>query len=194
MKYLSTYITFTSEKYNFDPTDSLEISTQKKSANKIEQDVKEYAVKKVTLDNIYATYTDTKDLINKLRNQKFIKGNPDNEKTIEFLNPLLNIHAQISKNMRRVKSIEAEIKSEEDNKSSKAEVASQTPGAKDAMNDDISTIDDKIASKKSEILKINSDMLTLKKSIDAQLANMKKELMGLQRRISTNQTDKMSEK
>jgi hypothetical protein len=194
MKHLSSYNKFLSEKYNFDPTDSLEISTQKKSANKIEQDVKEYAVKKVALDNIYLTYTDEKDLVNKLRSQNLISGNPSNQKTIEFLNPLLNIHAQISKNMRKVKSIEAEIKSEEDNKSTKSDIASETPGAKDAMNNDISAIDDKIASKKSEILKINSDMLTLKKSIDTQLASMKEELMGLQRRISTNQTDKISEK
>lgn len=194
MRHLFDYSKFIFDRYNYDQTDRLEISSQKKSANQIEEYIKEYGVKKVTLDNIYLTYVDDKDLINKLKTQKFISGNPSNQKTIEFINPLLGIHAQISQNLRKIKGIEAEIKSDEESKSSKQKISDGSPEAKDAMTNDIKSITDKIASKKADIIKINNDVLTLKKSIDIQLASMKKELMSSQRRISTDQMNKLSEK
>lgn len=189
MKKILSFDRYINEKYILDQNDPPEITSQKRNFNDIENYIKEYNLKKVNLDNIYKTYIDEKDLLNKLKSQKILEGNPSNIKTIKFTNPLLSIHAQISRKMREISDIQKMIKSDEetiDNKEStlrnnKEEVVG------DALKDDITQVNTKISDKNEQIKKLNSEMIILKKQIDLEINKLKKQLIDSQRRINTEQ-------
>jgi hypothetical protein len=63
---IKKYNDFVKEKYNVTQNDSTEVASDKSYFNKSESDIKEFLTKKTTIDNIYKTYTDEKDLIKKL--------------------------------------------------------------------------------------------------------------------------------
>lgn len=178
---------FIGEKYQLDPNDAPEITSQKKSFNDIESHITEYNAKKVNLDNIYKTYIDDKDLVNKLKSQKLLEGNPTDVKTIRFLNPLLAIHAQISRKMRKVLDIEKLIKSYQETISDKEDLSDGNKDVGDDLKQDIEENEKKIASKKTEIQKLDSEIMILKKQIDSEITKMKKQLIDSQRRINTEQ-------
>lgn len=189
MNKILKFFQFINEKYQLDPNDPPEMNSQKKGFNDIEMNIKDYQVNKVKLDNIYKTYTSDKDLISKLKAQKLIEGNPDNYKTIKFINPLLSIHAQISRKMREITDIQKLVKSDEQTLDNKEEVAGSGGDKQitDAIEDDITQVEDKISSKNDQITKLNSEIIVLKKQIDLEINKMKKQLIDSQRRINTEQ-------
>jgi predicted nucleic acid-binding Zn-ribbon protein len=188
MKHLSNYNKFISEKYQLDANDDPEIASQKKSFNDLEENITEYNLKKVNLDNIYKTYTDDKDLINKLKDQKLIEVDNSNTKTIKFTNPLLAIHAQISRKMRKIMDIEKLIKTDQQTITNKKDASKGNKDLMDNLKQEIKEIEEKIASKKTEIQKLNSEIIILKKQIDSEIAKIKKQLIDSQRRINKEQS------
>lgn len=189
MNKILKFFEFINEKYQLDPNDPPEINSQKQGFNNLEMDIKDYQINKAKLDNIYKSYTSEKDLISKLKSQKLIEGNPDNYKTIKFLNPLLSIHAQISRKMREIADIQKLIQSDEQTLDNKEEVASSGGDKQttDAIKDDITQVEDKISSKNEQIKKLDSEIIILKKQIDLEINKIKKQLIDSQRRINTEQ-------
>lgn len=186
---LLNFENFVFEKYQLQQNDSPEITSQKKSFNELENFITEYNNKKITLDNIYKTYIDDKDLLNKLKSQKFIEGTPSNYKSIEFTNPLLAIHAQISRKMREIADIQKIVKSDEETIKSKDSFTKDTQSAetKETLKDEISQTQEKISDNQEKIKKIDSEIMILKKQIDSQINKMKKQLVDSQSRINTEQ-------
>jgi hypothetical protein len=188
MRHLSTYSKFISEKYQLDQNDSPEITSQKQSFNDLEENIKEYNLKKVTLDNIYKTYIDDSDLVNKLKSQKLLEGNPGDVKTIKFNNPLLAIHAQMSRKMRKIMDIEKIIKLEEESISNKKGASDGGKEVADSLSQDIESSQEKISSKRTEIQKLDAEIMSLKKQIDAEINKIKKQIIDSQKRINTEQS------
>lgn len=187
MRHLFNYNKFISEKYQLNPNDAPEITSQKRSFNDLEANITEYNLKKVNLDNIYKTYIDDKDLANKLKAQKLLEGNPSDVKTIRFTNPLLSIHAQISRKMREIMDIEKLIQTYQQTISNKEDASDGNKDVANALKQDIQENEEKIASKKTEIQKLDSEIMILKKQIDSEITKMKKQLIDSQRRINTEQ-------
>lgn len=179
------------EKYQLQQNDPPEITSQKKSFNELENFITDYNNKKVTLDNIYKTYVDDKDLMNKLKSQGFLKGTPTDYKKIQFQNPLLDIHAQISRKMREIANIQDLIKSDEETIQNKETISKDVSGndTKKTLDDDISQVQQKISDNQEKIKKLDSEIFILKKQIDSQINKMKKQLIDSQKRINTEQAD-----
>lgn len=187
MNKLLNFNNFIQEKYLLDQNDPPEITSQKRGFNDLEAQITEYQNKKVTLDNIYKSYVDDKDLMNRLKAQKFLEGNPSNVKTIKFTNPLLAIHAQISRKLREVMDIQNMIKSDQKTISDKEKMASGGQDVKAAYEQEIEATEQKIGDQNGKIQKLNTEILMLKKQIDAQINKMKKDLIESQRRINYEQ-------
>jgi len=186
MKLIKKY-KFFKEKYQIPNTDAPELSSDKSTFNDLEFNILQYNQKKNVVQNIYMTYTDQQDLINKLFNQKFINKKTTSTTTTDpkkFLNPLLGLWAQVCEKMRAIKDIQDKISSEQDTIDQKQDLASQNPGVADSTNQDIKSSNDKISDYKSQLSQLNTDITDLENQIRIKLQKMKVELSITRDRIN----------
>lgn len=161
------------EGYNIYQTDEPELANAKNVSNKVEKDVKEFLAKKTTLDNIYATYKDQKDLISKLFAQKFIANNTSDMKKIKFNNELIGMYAMTADRKRQLKSLENDLQSQTDTLSNKQSVLNQNPDNRESMQDDITYSQDKISDINTKIAKLKTEIQTMERNSKKKLKEMK---------------------
>lgn len=162
-----------------------EIASDMSSFNDLEGNIKEFNAKKSILDNIYMTYTDEKDLINKLSSQKFIDNTTDKTK-IKFHNPLLGLWAQSSEKNKELKDLQDKIN--DDNKSilDKTASLSKNPTLKDAINKEIESLKNSIVEKNKLLSQIKTGVGNLQKSTQDKIKQMSGEYSQSKNRIDTN--------
>ena len=180
---IKKYKIFIKEKYTIDQNDQTDMASSKIYFNKSESDIKEFLSKKITIDNIYATYTDEKDLISKLFSQKLIPTNTSNKKQIQFTNPLIGMYSQSAEKKRELKSIEDKLKSQKDSLVEKQSMISQNPDTREALNADIQYIQSKISDLSKQVSKMNSDIVTLERNTEQKLKQMKIDLTNNKKKI-----------
>lgn len=180
MKYIRNFKLF-NEKYKIDEiNDTPEMTSAKTYANKMEDDIKNYNDKKISVDNIYFSYTTPEDLTNKLKNQKFTKDG-------KFTNPLLGLYAQISSKTRKIKDLESEIeKGKQDLKDIIDNKINGDIDLEKSIQTDIDNINIKINDKTKEISTLEKDISDLQKNITDDITKMKKELISQQKTINNN--------
>lgn len=179
MKYLKYY----SEKFNIDQNDPAELASQKLYYNDMENHIKEFLTKKTNLDNIYTTYKDEKDLITKLSAQKFIEQNTSDKKKMKFLNPLIGLYAQAAEKKREMKNIESDISNQQQTISDRNGQISENPDAKDSLQQDIDYTTSKVNDLKSRLSKIKTEIVSLERSTEKKLREMKLSLADNKKRI-----------
>lgn len=179
---IKNYKQFT-EKYNVNPNDPTELSSDKNYFNKAEDDIKEFMSKKITIDNIYLTYSDENDLIAKLSAQKFITNDTSNKKDITFNNQLIGMYAQASKKKRELKSIEDELTMQNSNLKERQDMISANPDTTDSLKDDVVNIKSKIIDINKRITNIKDDISKLEKASNDKLREMQKTLQNSKRRL-----------
>jgi chromosome segregation ATPase len=180
---IRTYKSFVNELYNVYQNDPAELASQKLYANDMENYIKEFLTKKVTLDNIYIIYKDEKDLISKLSAQKFIEQNTTDKKKIKFLNPLLGLYAQAAEKKRELKNIEKEISDQDQLISDRKGQISENPEAKVSLQQDINYTTSKINDLKSRLSKIKNEIVSLERSTEKKLKEMKSSFTDNKKRI-----------
>jgi chromosome segregation ATPase len=161
------------EAYNVYQTDEPELANAKSVSNKVEKDVKEFLAKKTTLDNIYATYKDQKDLISKLFTQKFIADNTSDMKKIKFNNSLIGMYSMTADKKRKLKSLENDLQSQTDTLSNKKGVLGQNPDNKESMQGDIDYTQNKISDINTQINRLKTDIQTMETNTTKKLKEMK---------------------
>jgi len=182
MKYLKKYKYFI-EKYTIDQNDDPGFAADKTSFNKMENDIKEFLAKKVTIDNIYLTYSDEKDLVNKLFAQKFIEQNTGDKKKIKFINPLIRMYSQTAEKKRELKSAEGELLTQNDTLTQRQSDINQNPDNKDSLQNDVDYTQSKIGDIKDKINTLKNEILSLEKTTSEELKKMKKDLENNKKRI-----------
>lgn len=180
MKYLKYY----SEKYNIYQNDPSELASDKTYTNKMEADIKEFLTKKVTVDNIYKTYKDEKDLIAKLSAQGFIPQNTSDKKKVVFTNPLIGMYAQASEKKRNLIDLQNQLKQQEDTLQSRKSSISENPDFKDSLQTDIDHTNQQILDIKNKISKLNTEIVTLERNTEKKLREMKNSLNDSNKRIN----------
>jgi len=180
---IKKYKDFISEKFIIDQNDPAEFAADKTSFNKLEADVKEFMTKRVTLDNIYITYKDEKDLINKLFAQKFIPQNTGDKKKIKFNNPLFGLYAQAAEKKRELKNIQDDLDAQKDTLSTRQSDIASNPDNKDSLQNDVDYIQSKIGDLNDKISKIKNEIVTLERNTRDKLKQMQKDLVNNKKRI-----------
>lgn len=170
---IKKYIDFVKEKYNVYQNDPTELASDKSYFNKSENDIKEFLSKKTTIDNIYKTYTDEKDLIKKLFAQKFIPLNTSDKNKIKFTNPLIGLYAMSAEKSRQLRSLENELLTQTDTLSQRQTAINTNPDASDSLQNDVSYTQTKISDIKSKITKLKDEIVTLERNTRDKLKQMK---------------------
>jgi hypothetical protein len=190
---IKKYSEFIVETYFPDKTDSPEMASDMNRFNDISSQIKEFATKKVTISNIYMTYTDEKDLINKLSAQKFI-DKTENRKKIKFHNPILGMWAQSCEKRRELKDIDDQIKKwEEDIKNEQFNLKSN-PSSKDTVDANIKLTQDKIREKTQDISKKQMEIANLEKLAKDKLKALTNELGLSKKRLDLYRVNKFAKK
>lgn len=184
MKHIKNYQKFNEAIFQVDQNDPPELAADKTSTNKLDTDIKEFLNKKVTIDNIYMTYTDEKDLIKKLSAQKFIQSNTSDKKKIKFINPLIAMYAQASEKKRELKNLESDLDSQKETLSDRQSSITQNPELKNTLGDDIKYTQDKVNDIQSKISKIKNEIVTLERNTRDKLNQMKKDFENSKKRIN----------
>ena len=192
MKHIKKYNHFLSESYKIEPTDAPEFAVDKTSANKLQNDVKEFLAKKTTIDNIYMTYHDEKDLMSKLYSQKFIPTNTSNKKDIRFTNPLIGFYAQVSEKKRELRALEEELQNKRDDLNTKKSLISSNPDTKESLQSDVEYVQSKINDTILRISKLKNEIISLERDTEKKLKEMKTNMESNRKRLdySINNTNR----
>jgi septation ring formation regulator EzrA len=180
---IKKYNDFVKEKYNVTQNDSTEVASDKSYFNKSESDIKEFLTKKTTIDNIYKTYTDEKDLIKKLAAQKFIPVNTSDKKKIKFTNPLIGLYALSAEKSRELRSLESELGTQTDTLSQRQSAIGTNPDATDSLQNDVAYTQGKISDINSRIAKLKNEIVTLERNTRDKLKQMKDGLANNKKKL-----------
>ena len=189
---IKKYLNFL-ETYIPEQTDAPEIASDMNTFNASEDQVKEFDTKKITISNIYLTYKDEKDLIDKLVSQKFIDRAGD-KKTIKFHNPLLGLWAQSCEKRRELKDIEDQMGKLNQSIKDEQENLKNNPSSADTVNANIKSTEDNITQKKQEITKKQTEILNIEKLAKDKLKQFKDELTNSKKRLDMYRTNKFIKK
>lgn len=181
------------ETYIPEQTDAPEIASDMNTFNASEDQVKEFDTKKITISNIYLTYKDEKDLIDKLVSQKFIDRAGD-KKTIKFNNPLLGLWAQSCDKRRELKDMEDQISKWDQSIKDEQDNLKNNPSSADVVNANIKLTEDKISQKKQEVAKKQTEILNLEKLANDKLKQLRSELTNSKKRLDMYRANKLSKK
>lgn len=152
MKHLKTF-----ENYELSPTEDPAISSTKVDMNNMNQWISEFNSQKNTVDEIYLTYVDEKDLRNKLISKKLIDKEGDG---VHFPNPLLASWAEVSAKKRQVDVINKSINLLQGNKNENLSKLGADPDLKETIDIQNNTIDQNINDKKAALNSLNKEINT----------------------------------
>jgi hypothetical protein len=190
---IKKYNQFILETFNAEQNDPPEIASDMNTFNDTEDVIKEFNNKKVTVNNIYMTYKDEKDLINKLSSQKFI-DNTNNKKSIKFQNPLLGLWAQSCEKRREIKDINDQVSKWNDDIKDEQDNIKNNPSMKDSSSSNIQLTQDKIKEKNQQITKLQMDVVNLEKLAKDKLKKMTDDINSSKKRIDLYRTNKFAKK
>jgi hypothetical protein len=178
------------ENYIAEPTDAPEIASDKNQFNNIQKQVEEYNKKKTIVTNIYLSYVNEVDLINKLSGQKLIDRTAD-KKSIKFYNPIIGLWAQSCQKQREVKDIKAEIEKLKGNIKDEETNIKMNPSSKESIQSTIDLINDKIKLKGTEINDKLSEINNLEKTTKDKIKSYVNDINTSKKRIDGNSINKL---
>jgi hypothetical protein len=190
MTKIKNFDNFINEVYQPTQGDAPEVASQMNNFNSKEAMIKDFETHKVDVNNIYMTYKDEADLINKLAARKLIVKKTSNKKEIKFTNELLAIWAQSCEKRRDLKEIDDNIKKLEEDNINRQENIKNNPSLKDSENESIKMNSDKITSKKTEIANLQKEILNLEKEAKDKLNKIKIDLSQSKKKIDLYRTEK----
>ena len=187
---IKNYSEFIVDAYQPTQGDAPEVASQMNTFNSKENMIKDFEVHKVDVNNIYMTYKDEGDLINKLAARKLIEKKTQNKKEIKFNNELLAIWARSCEKRRDLKEIQDGIDGLEEDNKNREENIKNNPSLKDSEQDAMNLNSDKISTKKTEIAKLQKEILDLEKEAKDKLNKLKIDLSQSKKKIDLYRTQK----
>lgn len=178
------------ENYIAEPTDAPEIASDKNQFNNIQKQVDEYNKNKTVVNNIYLSYLNEVDLINKLSGQKLIDRTSD-KKSIKFYNPIIGLWAQSCQKKREIKDINTEIEKLKQNIKDEETNIKNNPSSKDSIQSTIDLINDKIKLKGTDINKKLSEITNLENTTKEKIKSYINDIATSKKRIDANSINKL---
>lgn len=189
---IKRYSEFIIEIYQPDQSDAPEIASDINKLGDIDKIVKDFEKYKVDISNIYNTYKDEIDLINKLSARNFIEKKTSDKKKIKFINPLLAMWAQSCQKRRDISSIDSSIKKDEEEVKNQKDNINSNPSMKDSILSNIKSYQDRINNRKQEIIKLQKEVMDLERSTKNKLKEIKDEFTSSKKRIDLYKSQKTS--
>lgn len=192
---IKSFKQFLNEKMNPQPDDSPSLASAKNFYNEQEEIIRNYNSNRVDLDNIYMSYTNREDLINRLNNKGFLDKNTSDPKGIKFKNPYLGKLASISKEKRRLKDLQTIIQGNNKDIETYKQTIADNKGNETVINDTQTKIDnstERLKSRQEEIKEIEKNIRDLDKQIRDDMDELKSKHEETKKRIRDEESKKMS--
>lgn len=173
-------------------TDSPTTSATMNQVNKLDDDIQEFNRKRITVSNIYATYTDERDLINKLSAQKFC-NKVDSKMKIKFHNELIGIWAQACDKRRQLDDMNKEVKKIEGNMKDDSDNLSTGATSQDIFNQNTDLNKSKIDTYTKKAKQLEKEIVAIEKKCKEILGMNKKNLNFQKTRLDKYRLDRFSE-
>lgn len=180
---IKKYLQFISEELEANQLDKPEMASEINSMNSKQKQVQEFNRHKVDIQNIYKTYSNEGDLINKLFARGFIIKKTTNKKEMNFKNELLRIWAQSCEKRRELDDIKKNIeKLEKDNKDRDYNIRNN-PGVSNSESQAIELNTKQLKSYKDQVIKLQNDVLRLEKEATTKLNTWKQDLVKSKNKV-----------
>ncbi len=189
---IKNYSEFILELYQAEQSDAPEIASDINKLSDIDKTIKDFEKYKVDINNIYSTYKDEMDLINKLSSRNFIEKKTSDKKQIKFLNPLLSMWAQSCEKRRNISSIGESIKKDEIEIKNQKDNINSNPSMKDSIDATIKSYTDRISTKKQDIIKLQKEIMDLEKITRDKLKEIKDDFLLSKKRVDLYKSQKTS--
>jgi septal ring factor EnvC (AmiA/AmiB activator) len=170
------FLEFINEKISVSTTDKPSIASDINNLNNLEGFIEEFNNKKTTLQNIYMTARDEKDLINKLSASQFIDSTT-NKSQMKFKNPLLGKYSTSCDYNKQILDLENEQKEIEISVGEKQSQVGPNPTLRDSLTQDIQSKKTDISRIKARISEIKSESERIERLTMKDLEEMRKQII-----------------
>ncbi len=184
---------FINEKFIPQPTDSVTSASDKNFFNEEEDLIQKFNSNKVDLENIYKTYTDQDDLMNKLFNKGFITQKTADSKKKKFKNRYLSKWASICDKKRRIQDIESIMSGNEEDINNYNKSLADNKGNETIINytqEKIDNTKERLQKNKDKIIKLQKDILDLDRELKKDFEILKKKHGELKNKITKSEIEK----
>jgi len=182
---LLKYSEFLRENVEVYQTDDPSLASRKNLLNDLEKQSKEFLQKRIELDNIYLTYKDEGDLINKLSARGFIKKTGD-KKNIEFENPILSIYSGASQKTRNLKDIEKSVEELKGKLKEKNDYLQKNPNSKESVGGEIETLNKELEEKKKQVENISKQIVEIQRVSNQRLKEITKSFNDTNKQVRSD--------
>ena len=179
------YSKFISEKIEVSQTDSPGLASQKNYLNDLEKNTKEFLQKRIELDNIYMTYKDEGDLINKLAARGFIQKT-GNKKKLEFLNPLFSVYSGASEKSRTLKDLEKSIEELGLKIKEKNDYLQKNPNSKESVGGEVETLNKELDEKNKQLQRLSKEIVEIQRVANERLKEMTNNFKDTNRQVRSS--------
>ncbi len=186
---------FINEKFIPQPTDSVTSASDKNFFNEEEDLIQKFNSNKVDLENIYKTYTNADDLMNKLFNKGFIVQKTADSNKKKFKNRYLSKWASICDKKRRIQDIEAIMSGNQEDISNYNKSLTDNKGNETIISytqDKIDNTNERLQKNKYKIIQLQKDILDLDSELKKDFEILKKKHQELKNKITKSEIEKKS--
>ena len=193
MKYIKNYkLYLEADNIEANVTDNNEVAADKNNMNATIQNVSEFNSRKANLTNIYMTYKDEKDLVNKLLAQKFIsKGTKITD--VVFINPLLGMWAQCAQKRRELQDLQNKVNQENKNLTDTTQTLNNNPSSAQTINQNIDNDKKQINDDKKTLSDLNKTVQSMEKDVTNRLNQIKTDAQKQKQNITNQQKTNTNE-
>jgi len=193
MKYIKGYkLYLEADAIQPNSADTTQVAADKNNMNATIQNVSEFNSRKANLTNIYMTYKDEKDLVNKLIAQKFInKGTKITD--VVFINPLLGMWAQCAQKRRELQDLQNKINQENKTLTDTTNSLNNNPSSKETINQNIDNDKKQIGDDRKTLNDLNKTVQSMEKDVMDRLNQIKTSTQKEQQNINNQQKNDSNE-
>jgi len=193
MKYIKGYkLYLEADAIQPNSADTTQVAADKNNMNATIQNVSEFNSRKANLTNIYMTYKDEKDLVNKLIAQKFInKGTKITD--VVFINPLLGMWAQCAQKRRELQDLQNTINQENKTLTDTTNSLNNNPSSKETINQNIDNDKKQIGDDRKTLNDLNKTVQSMEKDVMDRLNQIKTSTQKEQQNINNQQKNDSNE-
>lgn len=192
---IKSFNQFILEKINPQPDDSETLKSAKNFYNEEEEIIQKFNANKVDLQNIYLSYTNEEDLVNRLLNKKFIEEKTSDPKKMKFKNPYLEKLALIAKKKRELRDLETIVQGNNKDIETFKQTVADNKGNDTVINDTQTKIDnstERLKNNQNRIKDLENEIRDLDRQIRTDMDELKAKHIETKKRIRDEESKKKS--
>lgn len=186
---------FVNEKFIPQPTDTMTSASDKNWFNEEEKLIQRFNTYKNEILNIYKSYQDRAELMNRLFTKGFIKEKSKNPKKLRFNNKYLGMWAKICDNTRKISDLEKIIHGNEIDIQNAQQTIADNKGnqtIQDYTGNKIQKSTERLSKNSEKIEELQQEILDLDKQLKKEFELLKKKNKEAKKRIQHEESQKKS--